>query len=116
MLLTYTSNNYVSQTAFNRLSLTQVSARLATLCVNLIIDTGIIIPSSEVIIGSLNRVIDHEVFVVLAEQYGTGATITMTIKQNGNIVIASYSSAKTGSSLCIFRGEVPIILGSVYSN
>ena len=114
--LTYTSNSYVSQTAFNRLRLTQVSARLATLCVNLIIDSGIIIPSSEVIIGSLNRVIDHEVFVVLAEQYGTGATVTMTIKQNGNIVIASYSSAKTGSSLCIFRGEIPVVLGSVYNN
>lgn len=114
--LTYTTNSYVSQTAFNRLRLTQVSARLATLCVNLIIESGVIIPASEVIIGSLNRVIDHEIFVVLAEQYGSGATITMTIKQNGDIVVASYSSAQTGGSLCIFRGEVPIILGSVYSN
>ena len=113
---TYTSNSYVSQTAFNRLRLTQVSARLATLFINLIIDTGIIIPSSEVVIGSLNRVVDHEMIIVLAEQYGSGATITMTIKQNGDIVVASYSSAKTGGSLCIFRGEVPIILGSVYSN
>lgn len=114
--LTYTSNNYVSRTAFNRLRLTQVSARFATLCINLVIDSGIIIPSSEVVIGSLNRTVDHEIIIVLAEQYGSGVTITMTIKQNGNIVIASYSSTKTGSSLCIFRGEVPIVLGAVYNN
>lgn len=114
--LTYTSNSYVSQTAFNRLRLTQVSARLATLFVNLIIDTGIIIPSSEVVIGSLNRAADHEMIIVLAEQYGTGATVTVTVKQNGDIAVASYSSTKTGSSLCIFRGEIPIVLGSVYNN